>query len=294
MVAGEDATETDPRKIAMSSAYTMLKYHANATGTVTINAGGTTGSVDIAHSLGYIPSFIAYCYGTDPWVQQLENMATILPINESIKTGNPAIHAYATSTNIHIDVVLPEAYNQYTYYADQIVGYEYDSYYYLAGNHDGSGRGTGYHFPEIDIDHDENLVEAFLAITNVITTSGSNIKFKTYGIDQPNTGIFSDILDAESKPRTSTVNTKTQSAITSPFTYGDDVTTIIEEIATNAEWMSGNDIGLLFQDNGTDTNKAMMKPVSDDPNTDVTLKITRSGSISFDIRVIIFKDKIST
>jgi hypothetical protein len=50
---GASVSSSDPRDILMSSKYPMLKFHDIVDTTVTINAGQTTGSVTIPHSLWY-------------------------------------------------------------------------------------------------------------------------------------------------------------------------------------------------------------------------------------------------
>jgi hypothetical protein len=56
---------------------------------------------------------------------------------------------------------------------------------------------------------------------------------------------------------------------------------------------SGNGIGLINNDNGSDDGHAMKIYEWDYIPEKVKLFITRPGSITFNIRVIIFKDKIA-
>lgn len=91
MKTGSPVTDTDIRNIAFSSKYTMLKYHSDSTVTVTITAGNTSGSVDVTHSLGYVPAFIAYV--------QINNFETINRMLPFGVPGNPFVaFAYVNSS----------------------------------------------------------------------------------------------------------------------------------------------------------------------------------------------------
>jgi len=93
MKEGYSINDTDIRNILLSSKYNMLKYHIDTTGNLTVTAGNTSGSINFAHSLGYIPIFLAYVQHS--WVESVERE---LPFGRS---PQPLIEtAYADSTNV--------------------------------------------------------------------------------------------------------------------------------------------------------------------------------------------------
>ena len=294
---GESPTTTDPRKISMSSEYTMLKYHDVVDATLTISPGSDTGTVTIPHSLGYVPAYMAYAFGTNPFIQTFEDAGSIIPVYGDMKSGEPDFEAYATDTGITVTATLPEVWNKFEYTTAGIWGYQYNdgdgNEYYVAGKHDSFATGMFFLFSDIEIDQGEQLVEAYFEFGDVHCTAGSDIKFKTWGLDQDDTQAPRDYDDANSKPKTSAVRTKTQAAITSNFTYGDNVTTLVQEVIDRGGWSSGNGIGLINNDNGSDDGHAMKTYEWDYVPGNVRLFITRPGSLSLSIRVIIFKDKIA-
>lgn len=95
---GYDQNDTDPRNILLSSEFPMFKYHSDSTASLTINSGNTTGSVNISHSLGYIPAFVAYV--SYPFYSSYQRMlpAGRVPLPQ-------AVSAFATSSNITCKVV---------------------------------------------------------------------------------------------------------------------------------------------------------------------------------------------
>lgn len=275
---GKSVSSTDIRDFAFHSSYSMYKIHDIKSGVINIYTGSQTGYVDIVHGLDYVPKFLVYINGQ------------LFP---------STCRCFVNTSKVRVTIDLGSPFNRYTalYYADQIVGYAYDDYYYIAGKHGGDGRGSAFHFPEINIGQGVSITSAGFELKNVVTTSGSDIKFKIYGIDQDNTGQFNDIGDAEGKPRTDAVRTKTQSANTNLFNFGDDWTSLLQEIVNRPGWSGGNGMGFLFQDNGTDSDKAMKKPVSDDPNSDAILTVTIDGTATSpfvnDVRVVVLKDRIA-
>jgi hypothetical protein len=70
MNPGFSIDDTDIRNIALSSKYTMFKYHSDSTANLTILAGDTSGSIDFTHNLGYVPAFIAYVQHS--WAESIQ------------------------------------------------------------------------------------------------------------------------------------------------------------------------------------------------------------------------------
>lgn len=65
--SGESITSSDIRDFAFHSDYAMWKVHTVSDDTVTINAGSSTGYVDIAHTLGYVPAYLVYVKIAGSW-----------------------------------------------------------------------------------------------------------------------------------------------------------------------------------------------------------------------------------
>ena len=107
--AGYDTTTSDVRNILLSSKYPLLKFHSDSSGSFTITAGGTAGSISFTHSLGYVPMFIAYVS-----YPGLDSYQRIVPKGVS---GQPEIvNAFATSSIVKCRAdMIPYGYDL-TYY----------------------------------------------------------------------------------------------------------------------------------------------------------------------------------
>lgn len=271
--ATKDISSTDIRDFILHSDYPMFKIDTVSSGSITINAGASNGTTTISHNLGYVPAFLVY-----------ENNS-LFPRD---------IDCYATTTGITITRKLGSPYNQIEYESEQMVFEKgTENYYMIAGNIAvlGGGGGSAIRFTDISLNKNESFLSADFEWKNVLTTSGSDIKFKIWGIDQDNCSSFSSYSDANGRTKTTAVRTKTQSPNTNEFNFGDSWTSIIQEIVDRANWANGNDVGFVFNDNGTDSDKGLFMSKSYGTEKGI-LKITRSGSLTTNYKVVIFKDKI--
>jgi len=278
MKPGKSFDSTDLRDYIFHSDHTCLKIHTVSSGQISINSGGTTGYVDISHNLGYVPLVAVYQDGE------------LFPAD---------IVTYADSSKIRITRTLSSPYNQsivdYLGGGGAVFQDSLPSYYIIAGNRGGTGDGSAIRFSNIYIAQGQTVTGADFEWRNVTTTSGSDIKFKIYGIDQDNTSSFSDYGNANGRPKTTAVRTKTQSPITSEFNFGDDWKDLVQEIVNRPGWSSGNAMGFVFNDNGSATDKVMAIQISDFTQNDIVLKITLTGTgyLTSNYKIVIFKDKIA-
>lgn len=294
---GELITVTDPRKILMSSEYAMLKYHAVVDNVVIINAGTKTSSVTIPHTLGYVPAFMAFGFNTDPFGRQspLNQIGMILPVYGNEKFGNPSISAYATNTGITITVTLPENYGETTYSWDNPVDVFSDKYnarsYTLIGKRNGTAVNDAVKFDNVPIDKNTTIVSASLqhyAEYSWKSTPAQDMKIKTYGIDEDNTGDFGS--NPMGRSRTSAVTSQNQNVIGGGEFFGTNVKDQVQEIINRNGWSNGNSIGFLIFDDGTPDGNATE---DDSYRNKLDIVVNNGGSLVFDVRIIIFKDKIS-
>ena len=212
---GYGTSTTDPRNMLMNSEYSMLKIHSITDETITISAGSNTGNVTVSHSLGYVPAFMAFAYGTNPWVQQLDDAGQIIPIYASLKSGNPNVESYSNSTGVTTTVTLPENYNEYNYnwtapndLYDALYGARS---YTVTGHKAGNGRNHAIKFDNVDIDQGSTIVSASLEHYTEyrwVTTPAQDMKLKTWGIDEDNTDSFDS--DPMGRTKTTAVTSQTQ------------------------------------------------------------------------------------
>ena len=94
---GADIVSTDIRDLIMSSKYSMLKYHSDTLTFTTINPGDYNAYVEVPHSLGYVPSFIAYWQDTNGKLHYIPGY----PYGVDFKNYT---YAYATSTAIRCGI----------------------------------------------------------------------------------------------------------------------------------------------------------------------------------------------
>jgi len=290
---GEAITTNDPRNILMSSSMPMLKHHSDSTGSVTIAPGGTTGSLDVSHTLGYVPAFIAYTYCTEPYIQGVVNSMSLIPVTPDIKSGNPYITAYSNSSKVHIDVVLPEPWNEYTdvyYLNDQYDARFASRDYVMTGQYD-IARNHALRFTNIDLENSQSITSATIehyCEYRWVSSPAQNMKFRTYGIDEDNTGDFSS--NPMGRTKTTAYTSQSNVVIGTGEYFGTNVKSIVEEIISRLGWSSGNAMGFLINDDGTPDGNAIE---DDSSNSRLSITYRLTGNLTFNIRVIIFKDKIA-
>lgn len=274
MKPGKSLDSTDIRDFIFHSDYTMFKVDQILSGSISINSGYSSGYVEITHNLGK-RAFLVYQDGQ------------LLP-NDVV--------AYNDGTKIRITRTLPAPYNQTIteYTASQAVFEDsLSSYYIIAGKKLSSGTGSAIRFDDVFINQGQTVTAAGFEWKNVTTTTGADIKFKIWGIDQDNTNSFSDYGDASGKPRTDAYREKTQSPGTN-FNFGDDWRTLVQEIVNRSGWSSGNNMGFIFNDNGSPDGKVIAMPTSGSLNDIVlTITLTGTGSLTSNYKIVVFKDKIA-
>ena len=108
-------------------------------------------------------------------------------------------------------------------------------------------------FSNLQIAKNQSIISAELKYEygDVGTATTGDWKFKTYGIDEDNTGNFSSNPLGRSRT-TANIATDT-SRPTSGGVKTFNVKSILEEITTRSGWSSGNNVGFLFLDDGSDT-----------------------------------------
>ena len=89
--SGYPVLTASKRELAMSSEFNFMKIHASGT----ISIAGT--SIDIAHGLGYKPSFAAW-YGYPPQTE------VIYPIPNSNDIWASFVAIWIDDTNLHIEI----------------------------------------------------------------------------------------------------------------------------------------------------------------------------------------------
>ena len=272
---GKDIASTDIRDWILHSDYSMFKYNSTLTGSITITAGNSTGSLEVTHNLGYVPAFLVY----------VDNQ--LFPTE---------IKAYATTTKVHIDRTLSTPYDQTSltylaqeaYWEDTIIGF-----HIVAGNRSGSD-GSAVRFINVAIPQGKTLISSQL--NYMVGTIGSgDVKFKIYGIDEDNTGSFSS--NPMGRTKTDAVSTKTQSQQGSWFNFSDNCVSQVQEIVNRSGWTSGNAMGFIFNDNSSTGGDYLITRHTDNFTLDeLYLNVVFNGTNSevTNYKVIIFKDKISS
>lgn len=116
----------------------------------------------------------------------------------------------------------------------------------------GNASSGALRFSNLQIAKDQAIISAKLIYKydGVGTATTGDWKFKTYGIDQDNTGNFSSNPLGRSRT-TASITIDTTPPISGRKTF--DVKSILEEITSRSGWSSGNNVGFLFLDNGSDT-----------------------------------------
>lgn len=272
---GHDVSEGDIRNQILHSDHSMFKYNSTLTGDIVIASGGSTGTLEVTHGLGYTPAFLVY-----------ENNS-LFPAD---------VDCYADSTKIKITKNLAEPYNQtIDTYTVNDVSYAYipvGSTAAYAGKYLGSSINSAFRFSSIDLNQGQTITEARFYLEHLAGISGADTLFKVYGLDEDDTGDFSGGYPG-GRAKTSASLTKSQSPLSQWGSYNDDFTAMAQEIVNRSGWSNGNHMGFVFEDNGTTDNKFMYTSFS--PNaSDITLKITitGTGSITYSYKVVVFKDKI--
>jgi len=265
---GKNITSKDPRDWILNSDYPTLNIYKTYTGSITLNAGDTTGYFEIEHHLGYTPAFLVHLGETDS--------------------------AYATNTKIRVTCNLSTPYNQTTTrcYGDQAFWEHTAAGFHVIAGDSAGDRGSALRFTDIPILQGQDLDAAQLNYT-LMTLGTHDVKFTVAGIDEDNTAEFGDPMG---RTKTSAINNKTQSQQGSFFGWSDNVLTQVQEIVDRFGWSSGNALGFLFNDNGSESNECLITRHTDNFNSEeifLDLTYTTSGSITYTYNLVVFENKIA-
>ncbi len=265
---GKSVTSTDVRDFAFRSDCTMFKIDSIKSGSITISAGNSTGSITISHDLGYVPAFLVY---------------------EDGQLFPSGINCYATSTGITIvkNLATPQGQAEIDV-TDVWNTYDNTNSYLLIGKFYGSKTDGAIRCDNIPILSSESLLSARLYMCVTGKDGSGNIKWQTWGIDEDDTSDFGS--GPMSRTKTDAYSSNTRSV---PTNVGDhveiDVLSQVNEIKSRAGWASGNAMGFIINENDGDADCYF---AADTP--DSYLRIVKNVSLTTNYKVVIFKDKISS
>lgn len=107
-------------------------------------------------------------------------------------------------------------------------------------------------FPNILLTHSQSIISAQLSLyVSGRQAGGGTIRFIGYGIKEVNTSSFSS--SPFGRTRTTASKTGTSSVPATGSYLNIDVTNLVNEIIGQGSWASGNAMGFLILDNGSDT-----------------------------------------
>ena len=280
--SGKSVFSSDPRDFVLDNRYNMFKYHSSTLTSVTVNSGDTEKSATVSHNLGYVPAFIVYYKRSD------ENVERILPDIPYGVDFDMYPWAYATTTGVTVGYSFAEPYNQVIVTGDN-AGINEELWTGSAGlivGNAGGGKSSAIRLASVPVAKNGSFTSATLEIKHVFSgDTNSDTKYKIYGIDEDNVGTGFDW----NYTKTTAYDARNQAKISNWWNFGTDVLDQVNEITSRAGWVSGNAMGFIFNDNGSESNAY----VGDDTNSYPELKIIVSGTLTVSFRVIIFKDKIA-
>ena len=278
---GKTIDSTDIRDYAFISSNTCNKLDSIKDGSITINVGGTSGSVTVSHSLGYICEFDVYednGAGYELWPKDID--------------------AYVTNSGITITKKIPTPLGEQIYNSSDVFNNNGETeegnitqWFYAGCSNSGFRTKSAIRWENLIIPQGQTLTSANLQIKNVFTDSGTDLKFYIYGIDEDNTGSFSG--DPTGRTKTSAYRDKTQAAITSNFNFEDDITTLLQEVVNRTGWSSGNAFGIIIEDYDSDNGHQLRQYVANRISENLELAVTFGTSSTFNYKIVIYKDKIA-
>lgn len=265
---GKDVKSASPNELVFSSKYSTLRVQSQGSGTVT----RTNRTATIAHNLGYVPYFLVHTT-PDPLYDSGFYDSNDYFINPVVPVITGACHidrevvAYADDTNLYIEIGDDVGYD-YSYptsndddsyaketetgpYAGYSTGWTEVGYY--AGS-DSSPINGAFRFVDVDVSQGSTIKEAVLGFYISDRNGAYDVKTTIYGIDEDNTAQFDTGTAAIARPKTTASGDETcSSSISSGDWWAIGVTNQVQEIINRGGWSSGNALGLILDDNGTDT-----------------------------------------
>ena len=285
--AGKSITSTDVRDYLIDDQYAIPKYHNEYTASVTLSPGDKVKTVSITHGLGYVPAFIPY------FKDGIDSKTRIIPsIPYGVDFENWA-NCYADDDKIyfefHYETSDGGGWNELIYSSDDQYSSSIGRSYLSIGHDDDFGdESSAVRFASIAFAKSASITGASLKLK--ITERGDDrddVDFKTYGIDEDDTGDFSSSPMGRSQTTASV--TQSQASSTPTFYMTINVKSIFEEINSRASWSSGNDMGFLMFNNGTGDDNWIANS-----GNGHTLEVLNTGNLTVNFRVIVFKDQIAT
>lgn len=121
----------------------------------------------------------------------------------------------------------------------------------IVGNWTGASTNGALRFINLVIPQGSSISSAYLLYKYSGVGGSGTWKFIAYGIDEDNTADFSSYPFG--RTRTSALNTYNEGQPTSGGTKTMDVKSILEEIVGRGGWSSGNAVGFIFDNDGSDS-----------------------------------------
>ena len=280
--SGQSVTAMDLKNLDLSSSNFFLKFHSQTDTNVTFNAGDTEKSATVSHSLGYVPAFLAYF--------QYGSYYYLVPSIPFAVGFDPWTYAYATTTGVTVGV------KKSTPHGQVYQGYVNDGYTNIGTNDiieagDFSGYGgldCGYRFTGVTVAQAATIYSATVDFRiDGRGLSGTDVKIKTWGIDEDNVGGFGSDLG-----KTKTTAYETQNVASGSGSYfGINVKDEVQEIVNRGGWSSGNAMGFYTFNDSSPSGAYIADLLGSAYDTFLTVLVT--GSETWNFRVIIFKDKIA-
>lgn len=137
-------------------------------------------------------------------------------------------------------------------WTDRAGSYSVAGLTYIGKYSDGDVFKCAMRFPNITIAQGVTVHSASLHFYTAFKGGGSNnLKFKTWGMDEDNTATFSS--DPLGRTKTSAFDSADNAMPSVGQTKQITVTSIVNEILARGGWSSGNALGFILEDNGSDS-----------------------------------------
>lgn len=278
---GFDVGTCSDFNLIFSSKYDIFRI--STTGTGTFNTGG---SAVINHNLGYSPAYLVYL-STDGTSYYLFNGS----VSASSAFSGPEQISIGTD-NLVISKQLGSVVNQYNpsdYYSTLFGG----TNSWDLGNNGGNNMDTAVRYTGLNLNQGETVTSAVIDVHVTFRGNGTgDLKFKTYGIDEDNTGDFSSY--PLGRQLTSAVGSQTQSLpANAPFNFGINVKAELEEICARSGWSNGNAMGFISFNDSSPNNVWVQNLYSDSPRNILTvIKVSSPQTIYY--KYVIFENKLGT
>ncbi len=149
----------------------------------------------------------------------------------------------------------------------------YDKHYDAIGElplgvSDGHTRDGALRFTNVTIAKNENIISATLTIRFEYRYGTGDLKIRTKGIDEDDTGDFnSNPFVRES----TTASTDNQTNIPANDRLNVDITSQVQEIVNRGGWASGHAMGFQIWDNGSANGDYIIDLPSSSPNSEITI-----------------------